>query len=458
MVGLPTEALAKVGGDLDKKIYLIGGLLAILLIALVIFLFSRNTQKTPTNINNKIVIWDSFESEENLTEAFNQYKAQNKGIEIEYVKKDPAKYETDSINAFAAGGGPDIWIIPNNWMPKHHDKLAILTENKLDPKAKKTNSQVYQEAYLQAAGQDNIIDNNVYGFPMFMDSLSLYDNNSLRSQKVRQYISAHPNEDSLKINQTLGIPPITWEVLSEQIKSFGENTIALGDSTTVERSSDILVALMLQYGTKMTSDDKTQALFQAPINLFTETAYPGNKALSFYTSFAKKDDSNYTWPALESAYKSFTNGNLMMMIDYSQKQAELKKDTKISFLVTSLPQFKDSQNPINLAYYQTMTVPKTSQNQDKAWNLIRYLSAGQGQNKYLSKTGFSSALKENTINSQAVLDIQNRSAQSWYNPDPGKVEVLFKNVIDQTRQGINPQTVLEGAAASVTKLLSELNP
>lgn len=442
---------------MDKKIYIIGGLLAVLLIAFVIFILTRgNDKKETTGTNNKIVIWNSFESEENFSQALTQYKAENKDLEIEYVKKDPSKYETDSINAFAAGNGPDIWVIPNNWLAKHHNKLVTLTESTLDAKKKKTNQAVFEDTFLAAAAQDNIIGNNVFGFPLFMDSLVLFDNPTLRFQKVRDYFNANPNADTGSLSQALGKAPETWEELGDQINRFGQNAIALGDAGTVERSSDILTALMLQYGAQMTSDNKSQALFQTPTNLFGGAAYPGNKALSFYISFAQKGDPNYTWPATQNAYQAFRNGNLLMMIDYSQKQIDLKKDTKNSFNISKMPQFKDTENPVDLAYYQTMTVPKSSQNQDKAWDLIRFLAMGQGQTKYLAEAQLPSALKAETTNSQDQINIQNRAAQSWYNPDPAKVEEIFKNVISQARAGQNPQTLLEGAAAEITTLLGGL--
>jgi len=59
-------------------------------------------------------------------------------------------------------------------------------------------------------------------------------------------------------------------------------------------------------------------------------------------------------------------------------------------------------------------------------------------------------------NSDNFINIQNQSASSWYNPEPTKVEEIFRDAASATLDGQNPQTVLEGAAAQVTNLLKAL--
>ncbi len=439
---------------MDKRIYIIGGLLLIFIILLVLF-FTTRGPKTPIE-KPVITIWDSFDSEENFADIFQTYQAENKDIEIKFVKKDPASFEEESVNAFAAGGGPDIWVIPNNWLPKHHDKLATLAEKTLDPKAKKNNDEIYKNTFLPVAYQDNVLDGQVFGLPLFIDSLALFYNSELFSAKFNDYVKAHRGLDTSTVRGIFNDPPKTWDDLSEFIKYYGQGAIALGGAKTIDRSSDILTALMLQYGAKMTADDKTAALFQTSTNVFSDVAYPGTKALRFYTSFATKDEPNYTWDNSQTDYQAFVSGKVAMMINYSRKAADIKKDSGRAAEVTSLPQIKDSQNPIDLASYQTFTVPKTSKNQTHAWDLIRYLSGPQIQTKYLAKTGLASSLKEKVQGSTNYIDLQNQYSASWYNPEPKKADEIFKKAIEQVLAGENPQTVLEGAAAEVTTLLGGL--
>lgn len=440
---------------MDKRYYILGGLLVVLIIVLVLFLATRNRQPTkPTS--STITVWDSFDSEEDFTDIFSQFLAENQGLDIKFVKKDPANFEADSINAFAAGSGPDVWIIPNNWLAKHHDKIITLTEKKLDLKGKKDNADVFETTYLDAANEDCIISNQVYCLPLFMDSLSLFYNSELFSSKLSDYARAHQGEDITAVRQLFNNPPKTWEDLTNMIKYYGQGAIGLGGARNVNRASDILTALMLQEGAQMTTDDKTAALFQTTANKFSDLAYPGTKALSFYTSFANKNDSHYTWSESQNDYDAFISGKIAMYLDWSRTASAIKKDTGRTAEVTALPQFATTKNPVDLASYQVLTVPKSSQNPDRAWSLIQYITDPQIQMKYISKTGLPQARKDKVQGSNIFIDIQNQYAQSWYNPEPTKVEQIFREAISAVLRGENPQTIIEGAAAQVTNLLKAL--
>lgn len=323
---------------MDKRYYIIGGLVVVLIIVLILFLTTRNRQPAKPS-SSTITVWDSFDSEEDFTDIFSQFLAENKDLTIKFVKKDPAKFEEDSINAFAAGSGPDVWIIPNNWLAKHHDKIVTLTEKKLDPKGKKNNAEIFQTTYLDAVNEDCVISDQVYCLPLFMDSLALFYNSELFSTKLSDYARAHQSLDITTVRQLFNNPPKTWEDLTNVIKYYGQGAIGLGGARNITRASDILTTLMLQEGAQMTTDDKTAALFQTPANKFSDLAYPGTKALSFYTSFANKNDSHYTWDESQKDYDAFTSGKIAMYLDWSRTASSIKKDTGRTAEVAALPQF-----------------------------------------------------------------------------------------------------------------------
>jgi len=447
-------------GGVDKKIIILGGLIVLFVVVLVLFLvFGRKhtTPTTATSSSNQLVIWDSFDDEENLAPFIAKFKEHNPDISVSYVKKNPANYELESIDAIASGKGPDIWVVPSNWMAKHQSKLAALTDWKLDSKKKKTNAQVFRDDYLAVASGDCIFSDQVLGMPLFIDSLSLYYNPNLLNKKFQDYINDHPNADSAILSKVLTTPPKTWDDLASMIKYYGDGAIALG-SSNVDHSSDILTTLMMQYGAEMTSSDNKNALFHTANNLTGDIAYPGTKALDFYTTFSKKGDAHYTWDKTEkNSYESFTKEKVAMMIDYKQNMNKVKRDLQYEPGLSSLPQIKDATKPVDLAYYQIFTVPKVSKNQEKAWEFILSLSNVEILSTYLNKVGVNSALKSQTDGSTDWADIQNKSATSWYNPDPAKVDKIFKTAIDQVLDGQKPQTAIDGAAAEVSALLQKLS-
>ena len=58
--------------------------------------------------------------------------------------------------------------------------------------------------------------------------------------------------------------------------------------------------------------------------------------------------------------------------------------------------------------------------------------------------------------SSEVIDAQNNTAVSWYNPDPAKSDEIFKKMINDNLAGENSQTSIENAAASITTLLKQI--
>jgi ABC-type glycerol-3-phosphate transport system substrate-binding protein len=443
----------------DKKLIILGGVIFIFIIALVLFLVLGTKSKKPvaavSGNPNKLIVWDSFDQDDDLSFIITNFKNRNPNADVEFVKKNPATFETDSVNAIAAGNGPDVWVIPSNWIPKQTLKLAPLPENSLDSTKKKTNAEIYKDAYWPVVYKDNVIDSKVYGFPLFTDSLSLYRNTEVLNKKYQDYMAKNPNADPEKVSKIFQTAPKTWDDLVTLVKYGGANTIALG-AANVDWGSDILTALMIQQGAQMTSNDNSSALFHTANNLInTNSAYPGAKALSFYTSFAQNKNPNYTWdPKSDGSYKCFAKGELALMIGYMQTQKQLENESDIPFEISALPQITDTTQPVDLAYYQTMTVTKNSPRAALAWNFIRFATTDANSlDRYLNKKGLSTAVKSDATD---YMSVQNKESVSWFNPDAAATDKIFKNTMDQVLAGQNPQTVVEGAAAEVTKLLGLL--
>src|SRR5579885_3208840 len=104
---------------MDKKYYyIIGGVLVLLMILLgVLFLVpsKKSPATTPVGSGN-LVWWMTFEDQQNLQDLITDYQNAHKGVNITFVKKDATTYEQDLVNALAAGTGPDIFAIHNDWL------------------------------------------------------------------------------------------------------------------------------------------------------------------------------------------------------------------------------------------------------------------------------------------------------------------------------------------------------
>ncbi len=282
-------------------------------------------------------IWGVFDDTNAYTKAINAYQQINPNIKnITYRKLPIETYKEDLINAMASGKGPDIFMVRNSWRGVFEDKTEPAPSILIS-------EQEYRNRLVDVAASDFINeDNQIYGVPLSVDSLALYYNKDLFN--------------------IAGIvkPPETWDEVATDVKllnsidQFGSITrsgIALGVGANINRSSDILTALMMQSGSSMT--DRKQS---DPVNLTTDES---KKAFDFYTKFSQVGSDVYSWNARQDySIDAFYKGNLAMMINYSWQYDALKqKNAKLNIGVAPLPQFNVA-TPVNLANYWGYAVSK----------------------------------------------------------------------------------------------------
>lgn len=276
-------------------------------------------------------IWGTFDDTEAIAQVASKYRDVNPYIkEVRYRKLAPETYKEDLINAMASGTGPDIFMIKNTWLPSIADKAAPAPPQIIDEKA-------VRESFVDVVAEDFLDDENrVIATPLSVDSLALYYNKD--------------------IFNAAGItaPPKTWEELIAmvpiltKVDSFGninQSAVALGTGDNVNRSSDILLNLMMQFGSSITD------------NQFVDES--DQSAVDFYTRFARLGLPTYTWNQRQHySIDAFYEGTLAMMLNYSYHYPTIKqKNAKLNFAVAPLPQFKD-KTPVNFANYWGFAVAK----------------------------------------------------------------------------------------------------
>ena len=180
------------------------------------------------------------------------------------------------VRAFAAGKGPDIFGIHHTWADGYSDILY--------PAPSSVFSQTeFADNFLDVARADFARGLNIYGVPLYVDTLALYYNNDLFN------------------SAGIVLPPANWDEFSQyarkltQRKSNGEIAIsgaAFGGGESVLHSPDILALLMIQYGAPMIDKDGKVKFAGAGASGAGNFA---DKALEFYTSFAKQGDLNFSW-------------------------------------------------------------------------------------------------------------------------------------------------------------------
>ena len=145
-------------------------------------------QTTQVQTQNELTIWSPLDAEETFIPLIKDFQGQNPSIRISYVRKDLANYEGESLDALASLEGPDIWAIRNDWITKHKNKLLSMPREFFAEGKKDTTplTQAFEQTFWPAQVADFVIDNKVWGVPLYMDQLSLFTNKDLLRARLRE--------------------------------------------------------------------------------------------------------------------------------------------------------------------------------------------------------------------------------------------------------------------------------
>ncbi len=426
----------------NKTLLLIaGGLFMIAIIVVFIMVLGRGGGQQESVV---LEFWGVFDNQNNFEQSIAAYEIANPNVRISYSNFSYEDYETSLISALAAGSGPDVWMMHNTWLPKHKDKIYPLPQEKLKGEEEPIMTfREFGDTFVDVAVQDLTDGREIYGVPLYIDTLALYYNKDIF--------------DAEGIPQ----PPRNWidfmEIVEKLTRFNDEGGIeksaaAIGTSRNVNRSTDLLSLLMLQSGIRMVNDRLTEAEFSSPVG----GQNVGEIALQFYTDFADPSKRVYTWnDSMFYSIDAFFTGKTAMMFNYSHHIQTLRdKAPRFKFGVASMPQIKESET-INYANYWAPTVSEFSENPVAAWKFIKYLSSSDGVIPYLNMSQRPVARRD-LVEEQAfepdlgVFSEQALSAFSWYQVDNKAIETIFADMIDDIN--FNKASVREALSRAETRV------
>lgn len=380
----------------------------------------------------KLVVWGTTDDASIYGGLIKSFQGANPGVEIKYFKKAEDGYEQELLRAFAAGEGPDVFNVHHTWLYRYSDLVSAA------PKEIFSASE-FRERFVDGAQKDFLFEENLFGVPLYVDTLALYYN--------------------IDLFNSAGIvfPPKDWDEFTQysrmltKRKQSGDIVMsgaAVGGGKNVVSSSDILAALMLQNGAPL-SDASGRVNFRIG---GTGSANPLEKALEFYTSFAKQASPNYSWSgtSVENSESMFAQGRAAMMIGYANaKTSIIKKSPRLRFAVAPFPQVKNAVVKKNYADYWGYAVYKNSSNKDMAWQFLHFLAEPQNSAAYVSfaqrpgSQRATIAAQQNDPQMKMFAE-QALSAVSWIQLDEQVIRKVFTDMIDAQIAGDQPlqQTIL----------------
>lgn len=386
-----------------------------------------------------VEIWSVFDDQDVLGPLVLSFQEQYPNTTLTYQKKSVQDYEDELIRAFAVGKGPDIFMLHNTWLSKHGDLLSPAPADifPIDD---------FRKRFVDVVQKDFTYKNNIWGVPLYVDTLALYYNINLFNSAG--YIK----------------PPENWEEFGNYAKFLTKkgptgdimvSGTAAGSGRNVLRSSDIFSLLVMQNGGVM-SDSKGKVF------LGTDKGQAGGKSLDFYTKFAKKDSEFYGWsPSSQSnSVDVFAQGRAAMAFSYSSELKSLsEKAPRLRYEVAPMPQLKGSVLKKNYANYWGYGVYLNSPDKNASWQFLKFLAEPKNAAIYLAgaqrPASQKSILEEQQKDPKlSVFANQALTADSWLQLDNTLIEESLIKMLDQ--QVLSEQAALVTLSKAVQDINSKI--
>lgn len=389
--------------------------------------------------------WKPFDTAQDVQPLIEAFQAAYPNIRINYVQKNIETFEDELIDALAAGRGPDIFSIHNDWLPKHRDKLAPAPE-KIFPLRE------LRENFIEAVSFDLTTDDRIYAVPLAVDVLALYYNKDIFN------------------SAGVARPPATWEELVDLVPRLGKQDalgnfqrsgIAMGTADNINRATDIISLLMLQNGTPLSAEGGAANIDQPARDEAGNPYVPGARALEFYTQFANPQKVTYTWNnRANNSIDAFAAGQATMMLSYNYMRDILaEKAPLLNYGIAAVPQIDPGLSRVNYPNYWAEAVAKQSPEQEAAWQFLKFITGREPlAGYYEAKKQVSprvDLLEQQISDEQIGVFAENAlSAKSFHKSDSDAVENIFAQMIDDvTLRNISPQEAVSAAAQKIELLM-----
>jgi len=406
-----------------------------------------------------LTIWGVNDDADVYNGILTDYHVLHPNVTLNYRVFRLEEYETELVNALAEDRGPDIFLIHNDWVTKYLPKIQPM------PPTTKVAIQTVQGT-LQKTVVYQIVSQPTVTMKQFKEdypdvvikdmlrTINVSTNPDVRNFQQRvmalpvsvDTLGLYVNKDLLNAAGISTIPE-SWDAFQAAVKKLvkyddaGEIIqagAALGTGANIERSPDIIAALMMQNGAEMSADDGSPTFSLVPAALSEQRdTPPAYQALSFYTDFANPGKDVYTWNDKQpNSLSAFIDGKVAFFFGYGYDLPIIKAQaSKLNLGIAKFPQI--TGNPVvNFANYWAWTVSKKTKSSDTAWDFLNFMRKPEESQKFLDAALRPAALKSQ-LNGQldneniGVFASQVLTSKSWYRGnDPKTADAAFVTMIE----------------------------
>ncbi|MBC7836941.1 extracellular solute-binding protein, partial [Acetobacteraceae bacterium] len=328
------------------QIIVLGIFVALILIGVGVFAASGGFV-SGTDVG-KVTIWGTTDIDEMQAVLDTLRPADQAFQDVVYIEKDPATYTAELINAMAAGGGPDLFLVSLSQINSFSDKILTIPY-----------SEVSQGSFINAfidEGQLFLGPQGALALPFIVDPLVMYWNRDLFSSAG---IANHP----LYWNDFLSLAPKVSSL--DGISAVKRSAVALGVWSNIANAKEILSNLFLQAGDRIISRD-VEGKLVAVLGDRAQgaTTDPASSALRFYTEFANPSKTSYSWNrSLPKSNDMFASGDLAVYFGFaSELRIFAARNPNLRYSVALIPQIEGNGTRSTFARLTGLAIPRTSRN------------------------------------------------------------------------------------------------
>lgn len=381
----------------------------------------------------EIVVWGTLKSSD--FDRFARSLARERKVleNVTYIEKDPRTYYSELVNALAAWRGPDLFLIDQNELVNHEDKIRKVSYETLPERTYRTEYIEGAEIFLRTDG--------IMAVPFSVDPMVMYWNRDLF------------------FANGLANPPQFWDELVgltdrltvlDQNQNITQSAVAFGGYDNVTNAKEILSTLLLQLRIPMVSWNPrggvlvslTRPTGAGGTQAQSEDFANGTAALRFYTEFADPVRSVYSWNrAMPESRQAFLAGDLALYFGYASEYESLRAgNPNLNIDLAPVPGPRGVARRITHSTITGFAIPISSSNAGNAYAAARSMSDAIALRAWAETTGLPPvhrALLNNppTDSFGAVVYDAALNAHTWLDPNQAGSDTVFKTMIDDIASG-----------------------
>ncbi|MFA4975686.1 MAG: extracellular solute-binding protein [Candidatus Paceibacterota bacterium] len=363
-----------------------------------------------------VVLWGTVKAQI-INELLQDFNRANPTFVTKYVEKSVDTFDSDLLEAFASGIGPDLFFISDDLAYKYSNKIYTIPYQSYPVNT-------FKNTFI-GAGEVFLTSKGILAFPITVDPMMMYYSRSI-----------------LDANGVVS-PPVYWDEFTtltplltkkDEKGMIIKGTVAMGQFSNVLHAKDLLATLFMQTGSLITAEKNGSLVSSFKDNVKQNLS----STLKFYTDFADPLKNVYSWNrSFSNSQDAFSTENLAFYFGFaSELQSLVSKNPNQNFLVTSIPQIRDSNTKLTFGRVTGIAISSSSKNFNTAILASNLMTNGDFAPKLATSLGIAPARRDlvKIIPTDAYLPTFYKSAlfsKSWLDPSSKDTNDIFRVMVEK---------------------------